>query len=91
MLRKHETPLQQIVRRYEERCNNENIQVNDPLQFKFTIKEPDCFFLSNSEEIICITEFNSDTDSIVGHKFENKINYFIKPIHSSKLNILVYI
>jgi len=43
MLRKHETPLQQIVRRYEERCNTENIEVIEPLQFTFRVKEPDCF------------------------------------------------
>ncbi|KAF0714740.1 DUF4806 domain-containing protein [Aphis craccivora] len=52
MLRKHETPLQQIITRYEERCNNENIDVIEPLQFTFRVKEPDCFFLSNSEDIV---------------------------------------
>jgi len=87
MLRKHETPLQQIVRRYEERCNNENIEVIEPLQFTFRVNEPDCFFLSNSEDIVHITQISSKTDTIVGQKFENKFDFFLEPIRSSKLNI----
>lgn len=87
MLRKHETPLQQIVRRYEERCNNESIQVIDPLQFTFTINEPDCFFLSKSDDIIHITKLSSKTDTIVGQKFEKKMDFFSNPICFSKLNI----
>jgi len=87
MLRKHETPLQQIIRRYEERCNNENIEVIEPLQFTFSVKEPDCFFLSNSEDIVHINKISSKTDTIVGQKFENKIHFFLEPIQSSKLNM----
>lgn len=87
MLRKHETPLQQIIRRYEERCNNENIEVIEPLQFTFSVKEPDCFFLSNSEDIVHINKISSKTDTIVGQKFENKTDFFLEPIQSSKLNM----
>lgn len=76
MLRKHETPLQQIVGRYEERCNNENIEVIEPSQFTFRVNDPDCFFLSNSEYIVRITKISSKTDTIVGQKFEHKIDFF---------------
>lgn len=76
MLRNYETPLQQIVRRYEERWNNENIEVIELLRFTFRVNEPDCFFLSNSEDIVHITKISSKTDTIISHKFENKIDFF---------------
>jgi len=87
MIWKHETPLQQIVRQYEERCNNENIEIIEPLQFTFRVNDRDSFFLSNSEDIVRITKISSKSDTIVGQKFENKIDIFLKPICSSKLNI----
>lgn len=68
MLWKQETPLQQIVRQYEECCNNESIQVIDPLKYTFTINELDCLFLSNSEDIIYILKLSSKTNTIVGRK-----------------------
>lgn len=75
--RMHETPLQQIVvRRYEERCNNENIKVTKLLQLTFKVNEPDCFFFSNSEDIVHITKISSKTDTIIDQKFENKIDFF---------------
>jgi hypothetical protein len=44
MLCKHEKPLQQVVRRYEEKYISGNIEHNNIKKVKFTTKKPNCYF-----------------------------------------------
>lgn len=89
MLRKHEKPLQQVVKRYKEQCINENIEFSNNSELKFTTKEPDCFILTYNGNIVKITEIISNTATIIGRVFTNKSYLYIKPIKSSKLDIFV--
>lgn len=92
MLRKHEKPLQQVVRRYEEKCKSENIEHNTIEKLKFTFKEPNCYFSIHSGEIVKITEIvlsptTSNNKIFIGKIFLNQEEMFINPLKSSKLNI----
>lgn len=91
MLRKHDKPLQQVVRRYEEKCKSGNIEHNNIEKVKFTTKEPNCYFSIQNGEIVKITEIVSPTTSnnemFIGKIFLNQEEIFISPLKSSKLNI----
>lgn len=94
MLRKHEKPLQQVIKRYEEQCNNNyhNNQENIKDNFNLASKKPDCYVLTNEDEVVKIDsiikldENNSDT-IIVGRIYQIKEDYFEIPIQSSKIDI----
>lgn len=76
MIRKHDKPLQQIIKRFDE------IFINDKIKFKdhddnntFTVKKPDCFILTSGGEIVQITEILSNNSLvIVGRSFDSKVN-----------------
>lgn len=89
MLRKHEKPLQQIIKRYEEIINNDNIKFTNSKFNTFTIKKPDCFVLTTGGEIVQIVDILSNSTTIVGRKFNSKEDMFEKPIRSSKLDIFI--
>lgn len=89
MLRKHEKPLQQIIKRYEEIINNDNIKFTSSKYNTFTIKKPDCFVLSTRGEIVQIVDISSNSTTIVGRQFNSKEDLFEKPIRSSKLDIFI--
>lgn len=93
MLRKHERPLQQVVRRYNEQCMNESIEPIIPKKNYLTSKKPDCFILTNLNEIVQITEIKrSKIDQsmiIIGNIFHEKEDLFIEPLKSSLLNVYV--
>lgn len=88
MIRKYEKPLQQIVHRYNESCKYVLVNNYDNANLlSFSIKEPNCFALTNEGEIIKI--LNISKTSITGKYFLNKEDLFIKPIKSSELDIFV--
>jgi len=92
MLRKHENPSQQVVRRYEEKCKSGSIEHNSDIEkVKFTTKEPNCYFSTQSGEIVKITEIVSPMTSnnkiFIGKIFLNQEEMFVSPLKSSKLNI----
>lgn len=90
MLRKHDKPLQQVVKRYKEICDNENITYNNHHdQLNFSTHEPDCFILTTGGEIVKIIDILSHIDTIIGRHFLHKENLFIKPLKSSKLDIWI--
>ncbi|KAF0746607.1 DUF4806 domain-containing protein [Aphis craccivora] len=59
MIRKHDKPLQQVVRRYTENCNNEIIEINNINKLQFKTKKPDCYALTLKDEIIQITNLKN--------------------------------
>lgn len=87
MLRKNERPLQQVIRRYEEKCRSGHIEHADIKRLKFTVKEPNCFFLTQCGEIVKIIDISSDQKLFTGKMFLNKEEMFLIPLKSSKLNI----
>lgn len=91
MLRKHDKPLQQVVKRYKEICDNENITYNNNHhdQLNFSTHEPDCFILTTGGEIVKIIDILSHINIIIGRHFLYKENLFIKPLKSSKLDIWI--
>jgi len=89
MLRKHEKPLEQIIKRYGEIIMNDNIKFSISKYNTFTIKKPDCFVLTADGEIVQIIDILSNTSTIVGKKFNSKEDMFEKPISSSKLDIFI--
>lgn len=89
MLRKNDKPLQQVVKRYKEICDNENISYKNHDLLNFTTREPDCFILTTGEEIVKISDINSHINVVVGKYFLNRENLFIKPLKSSKLGIFI--
>lgn len=88
-LRKNEKPLQQLIRRYEERCQNENIKYNHNYQLNFTNRKPDCYILTKGGEIVEITDILSNLNTVAGKQFLNKNNFYVNPLKSSKLNIFI--
>jgi len=89
MLRKNDKPLQQVVNRYKEICDNENITYNNYDELNFTTNEPDCFILTTGGEIVKITDIVSQNNVVIGRQFLNKENLFNKPFKSSKLDIFI--
>ncbi|CAI6376584.1 unnamed protein product [Macrosiphum euphorbiae] len=89
MLRKHEKPLEQIIKRYGEIIINDNIKFSNSKHNTFTIKKPDNFVLTTGGEIVQIIDILSNTSTIVGKKFNSKEDMFEKPISSSKLDIFI--
>jgi len=92
MLHKNEKPLQQVIRRYNELCKNESIQPISHNERKYSNQKPDCFILTNSNEIVQIIELIKSSDKttvLIGKIFEEKKDLFIKPLKSSILNIFV--
>ncbi|KAF0705638.1 Uncharacterized protein FWK35_00038752, partial [Aphis craccivora] len=89
MIRKHEKPLQQVVRRYEELCDVQITKSNKCREFNFSIKEPDCFFSVKSGHIIQITDFNLSTGCIFGRSFKEQSDMYKIPLKSSNLGILI--
>lgn len=92
MLHKNEKPLQQVIRRYNELCKNESIQPISHTKLKYSNQKPDCFILTNSNEIVQIIElkkYSDKTTVFIGKTFEEKEDLFIKPLKSSVLNIFV--
>lgn len=71
MIRKHEKPLQQVVKRYEELCDVQITKSNKCREFNSSIKEPDCFFSVKSGHIIQITDFNLSTGCIFGRSLKS--------------------
>uniref|UniRef100_A0A2S2NH74 DUF4806 domain-containing protein n=1 Tax=Schizaphis graminum TaxID=13262 RepID=A0A2S2NH74_SCHGA len=84
MLRKHDKPLQQVIKRYEEQCNsikNNNEKNKDILNL--TEKKPNCYALTKQGEVIKIDsiikskEDHSGTDdNIIGKIFLIKNDFF---------------
>lgn len=89
MLRKHEKPLEQIIKRYGEIIVNDNIKFSNSKYNTFTIKKPDCFVLTTEGEVVQIIDILSNTSTILGKKFNSKEDMFEKPISSSKLDIFI--
>lgn len=87
MLRKHEKPLQQIIKRYEEISNNDKIKFTNSSHSTFSVHKPDCFVFTSEGQIVQIVEILSN--SIVGQSFNSKKDLFEKPIKSSKLDIFI--
>jgi len=94
MIRKHDKPLQQVVRRYTEYCNNNEIlEINNTNKLQFKTKKPDCYVLTIEDEIVQITDLKKSIAEkcsiVVGKKFIEKKELFIMPLKSSKLDIYV--
>lgn len=89
MIRKHDKPLQQIIKRYDEIYINDKIKFGNHDHNTFTVKKPDCFILTSAGEIVQIIEILSNSSVIVGKSFNSKSDMFEKPIKSSKLDIYV--
>lgn len=89
MLRKHDKPLQQIIKRYEEICINDKIKFINQNYNTFTINKPNCFVLTTDGEVVEIVEILSKSAAIVGKKFKNKEDLYKKPMKSSKLDIYI--
>lgn len=96
MLRKHDKPLQQVVKRYEEQCKNiKNDNLSDKDKLNLTAKKPDCFALTKQGEVIQIDSMvtsktnHSDTDKYVGRIFSTKYDLFEIPLKSSKIDIFI--
>lgn len=87
MLRKHEKPLQQVVKRYEEQIKCENLKLNEFKKNTFCTNEPNCFCLTYDGYVVKITDIIGDT--IVGQYFTNKTDLFVIPMKSSLLNIFI--
>lgn len=87
MIRKHDNPLQQIIKRFDEIYNNDEVKFKIHHNIKFTAKNPDCFILTYEDEVVQIIEISSDSTTIVGQSYNSKMDLFEKPIRSSKLNI----
>lgn len=87
MLRKHEKPLQQVIRRYQEQIKCEHLKINENDKNKFTNKIPNCFVLTNDGDIVKIKEISDKT--IIGQYFMDKTDLFVKPLKSSLLNIFI--
>lgn len=97
MLRKHDKPLQQVIKRYEEQCNsmkNNNQKNKDVLNL--IEKKPNCYALTKQGEVIKIDsiikskENHPDTDdNIIGRIFLVKYDFFEIPLKSSKIDIYV--
>lgn len=49
MIRKHDKPLQQIIKRYDEIFTIEKIKFGNRDHNTFTVKKPDCFILTNKD------------------------------------------
>lgn len=89
MIRKHDKPLQQIIKRYDEIYINDKIKFGNHDHNTFTVQKPDCFILTSAGEIVQIIEILSNSSVIVGKSFNSKSDMFDKPIKSSKLDIYV--
>lgn len=92
MLHKNEKPLQQVIRRYNELCKNESIQLISHNELKYSHQKPDCFILTKSNKIVQIIELkkiSDETTVFIGKTFEEKEDLFIKPLKSSILNIFI--
>lgn len=87
MLRKHEKPLQQVVKRYEEQIKCENLKLNGFKNNMLCTNEPNCFCLTYDGYVVKITDIIGGT--IVGRYFTNKTDLFVTPLKSSLLNIFI--
>lgn len=79
MLRKHEKPLQQVIRRYKEQCLNESIEPIIHTKLNYTNRKPDCYILTNLNDIVQIVELKNSTDQqtvIIGKIFLEKQDFF---------------
>lgn len=86
MLRKHEKPLQQVIKRYEEQCEIGNWKNKNEQNINFNSNKPNCYVITHRGEIVRMVEMLNS--SIIGHKFNVKDLYDI-PIKSSKLDIYI--
>lgn len=89
MIRKHDKPLEQIIKRYDEIYINDKIKFENHDHNTLTIKKPDSFILTNKGEIVQIIEILSKSSIIVGRSFNTKNDFFEKPIKSSRLDIYI--
>jgi len=94
MIRKHDKPLQQVVRRYTEYCNNNEIlEINNTNKLQFKTKKPDCYVLTKDNEIVQIIDLKKSISEkcsiVVGKTFIEKKELFTMPLKSSKLDIYI--
>jgi len=87
MLRKHEKPLQQVIKRYEEQCEIGNWKYKNEQKINFNSNKPNCYVITHRGEIVRIVEMLNS--SIIGHKFNVKEDLYDIPIKSSKLDIYI--
>jgi len=93
MLRKHDKPLQQVKKRYEEQsyCINKENFTKD--KFVLTPLNPDCYVLTEQGDVVKIDSIiksnEKDIDTITGRMYMTKDNFFESPLHSSKIDIFV--
>lgn len=89
MLRKHERPLQQVVRRYEELCELPNAKLNECDKLKFSKEEPDCFVSLKNGKIVKIRSIHLNSGCIFGQIFKEQSEMFTIPLKSSRLGIFI--
>lgn len=87
MLRKHEKPLQQVIKRYEEQCEIGNWKYKNEQEINFNSKKPNCYVITHHGDIVRIVEMLNS--NIIGHKFNVKEDLYEIPIKSSKLDIYI--
>lgn len=87
MLRKHEKPLQQVIKRYEEQCEIGNWKYKNEQEINFNSKKPNCYVITHHGDIVRIVEILNS--NIIGHKFNVKEDLYEIPIKSSKLDIYI--
>jgi len=94
MLRKHDKPLQQVVKRYEEQCpsntNDNNITKN---KLYLTSKKPDCYVLTKEGDVVQIDSIiksnENNLEAITGRIYLIKDDLFKTPLQSSKIDIFL--
>jgi len=94
MLRKHDKPLQQVVKRYEEQCpSNTNDQNETKNKLNLTSKKPDCYILTKEGDVVKIDSIiksnDNNLEAITGRMYLIKDDLLETPLQSSKIDIFL--